>query len=103
MENPLHRFPGLDGGFGVFSGATFARLHNVYEGTLPRFIEGTFRIIQKQVTVAEFNRAGKRIDAWLISTGATFKSISTGFSKGLSHYFYGNFLDSNNRQLWQDH
>ena len=96
VQNPYHRFPGLDGGFGVFSGATFVRLHNVYEGTLPRFIEGTLRIIQKQVTVAEFNRAGKRIDAWLISTGSTFKSISTAFSKGLSHYFYGNFLDSNN-------
>merc|ERR1719272_1011689 len=27
---------------------------------------------------------------------ASFKSIGTGFSKGLSHYFYGNYLDSNN-------
>eukprot|EP00964_Phaeocystis_antarctica_P007395 scaffold4010_cov98-Phaeocystis_antarctica.AAC.2 len=39
---------------------------------------------------------GKAIDTWLISTGACFKSIGTGFSKGLSHYFYGNILDSNN-------
>ena len=68
----------------------------MYEGTLPRLIEGTLRVIQKQVTTAQFNRAGKGIDAWLISTGADFKSIGTGFSKGLSHYFYGNYLDSNN-------
>ena len=95
-QNPYHFFPGMDGGFGVYSGAAFARLHNVYEGTLPRFIEGTLRLIQKQVTAAEFNRAGKSIDSWLISTGAGFKSIGTGFSKGLSHYFYGNILDSNN-------
>ena len=96
VQNPYHRVPGMDVGFGVYSGATFARLHNVYEGTLPRLIEGTLRVIQKQVTAAEFNRAGKAIDAWLISTGACFKSIGTGFSKGLSHYFYGNILDSNN-------
>ena len=95
-HNPYHFFPGMDGGFGVYSGSAFARLHNVYEGTLPLFIEGTLRLIQKQVTAAEFNRAGKSIDSWLISTGAGFKSIGTGFSKGLSHYFYGNILDSNN-------
>ena len=96
VQNPYHRIPGMDIGYGVYSGANFARLHNVYEGTLPRLIEGTLRVIQKQVTAAEFNRAGKAIDTWLISTGACFKSIGTGFSKGLSHYFYGNILDSNN-------
>ena len=52
-HNPYHLFPGMDSGVGVYSGAAFARLHNVYEGTLPRFIEGTLRLIQKQVTAAE--------------------------------------------------
>jgi hypothetical protein len=33
-HNPYHFFPGMDGGFGVYSGSAFARLHNVYEGTL---------------------------------------------------------------------
>lgn len=49
----------------MFQGTAPPPLHVFYEGLLKKTFELTFQTIQRQVSVREFNKLGRRIDAWL--------------------------------------
>ena len=75
-------------GLDRFTGITFSLLHMIYEGIWKVFLERTFAMIKAQVTTAEFNQLGKRIDTWIVSSVAPMPFIKTAFHTGISRYFH---------------
>ena len=75
-------------GLDRFSGITFSLLHMIYEGIWKVFLERTFAMIKAQVSTAEFNQLGARIDTWIVASVAPMPFIKTAFHTGISRYFH---------------
>ena len=82
-------------GLDIFLGTPPPPLHIFYCGLLQKLLACTFCCIQRQVSKARFTALGKRIDTWLRQLSSNCPWLKTSFSKGLSHFLYGAYVDAN--------
>jgi hypothetical protein len=87
--NPAFEVVGLD----VFQGTAIPLMHFCEHGTGQKLMECTFQLMQSSLSSRDFKALGKQIDAWITARVVPLHMTKCAFSRGISHYLYGAYIN----------